>query len=65
MTLRGCTWIRDSAVAVDVDKKTVRCESGRTHRYRDLIIACGLVPDDQALPGIETALATPAVATTI
>ena len=62
VTPRGCTWIRDFAVAVDVDKKTVRCESGRTYRYRDLIIACGLVPDDQALPGIETALATPAVA---
>jgi sulfide:quinone oxidoreductase len=62
VTPRGCTWIRDSAVAVDADEKAVRCESGRTYHYRDLIIACGLNPDDQALPGIETALATPAVA---
>jgi sulfide:quinone oxidoreductase len=62
VTPRGCTWIRDSAVAVDADEKIVRCGSGRTYHYRDLIIACGLVPDAQALTGIETALATPAVA---
>jgi sulfide:quinone oxidoreductase len=62
VTPRGCTWIRDSALAVDANEKTVRCGSARTYHYRDLIIACGLVPDDQALPGIETALATPAVA---
>jgi sulfide:quinone oxidoreductase len=36
--------------------------SGRTHGYRDLVLCAGLVPDDEALPGIAEALRSPAVA---
>ncbi|HKV20498.1 MAG TPA: FAD/NAD(P)-binding oxidoreductase [Mycobacterium sp.] len=62
VTPQGCQWIRDSAVSVDPGEKRVRCDSGATYRYTDLIIACGLVPDADALPGIEAAMDTPAVA---
>jgi sulfide:quinone oxidoreductase len=62
VTPTGCTWIRDSVVAVDADAKTVRCAGGAQYRYRDLILAGGLVQDDVALPGIDAALSTPAVA---
>jgi sulfide:quinone oxidoreductase len=62
VTPKGCTWIRDTAVAVDAEDKTVRCAGGKTYRYRDLIIGSGLVPDHDALPGIEAALDTPSVA---
>ena len=62
VTPRGCAWVRDSAVAVDADLKTVRCASGRSFGYRDLVIGTGLVPDDEALPGIGAALSSSAVA---
>lgn len=62
VTPRGCSWLRDSVVAVDADRNTVRCASGKSYRYRDLILGAGLVPDDDALPGIEAATRTPAVA---
>lgn len=62
VTPQGCTWIRDSALAVDADTKTVRCASGKVYRYRDLILGNGLVPDHDALAGIDAALETPAVA---
>lgn len=62
VTPRGCTWIRDSAVALDTEHKTVRCAGGTSYRYRDLVLGAGLVPDHDALQGIGEALATPAVA---
>lgn len=62
VTPRGCTWIRDSAVEVDAADHTVRCAGGTSHRYRDLVIGAGLVPDHDALPGIDAALDTPSVA---
>jgi sulfide:quinone oxidoreductase len=62
VTPRGCTWIRDSVVEVDADAKLVRCAGGGSYRYRDLIVGAGLVPDDAALPGIDAAMRTPAVA---
>ncbi|MET0475087.1 MAG: FAD/NAD(P)-binding oxidoreductase [Mycobacterium sp.] len=62
VTPRGCTWIRDAVVSVDADARTVRCAEGETYGYRDLILCAGLVPDDIALPGIDAALGTPAVA---
>lgn len=62
VTPRGCAWIRDPAVAVDPARAGVLCASGDEYRYRDLVIATGLVPDDDALPGIDTALRSPAVA---
>ena len=62
VTPTGCTWIRDAAVAVDADQRTVHCGSGKTYRYRDLIVGSGLVPDHDALAGIDAALDTPSVA---
>jgi sulfide:quinone oxidoreductase len=62
VTPQGCTWIRDSAVAVDAENSAVRCGSGKLYHYRDLVLGAGLVPDSDALPGIEAALESPAVA---
>lgn len=62
VTPRGCTWIRDSVVGVDAARGTVRCAGGKSYQYRDLVLGAGLVPDDEALPGIDTALDTPFVA---
>jgi sulfide:quinone oxidoreductase len=62
VTPRGCTWLRDSVVAVDANGRTVTCASGATFGYRDLVLAPGLVPDDDALPGIAAAIASPGVA---
>ncbi|MCK0177257.1 NAD(P)/FAD-dependent oxidoreductase [Mycolicibacterium sp. F2034L] len=56
------TWLRDSALSVDAETRTVRCVSGRSYRYADLILGPGLVPDTDALPGIHAALDSPAVA---
>lgn len=58
----GCTWLRDSAVAVDPAGATVECASGDRFGYRDLVLATGLVPDTEELPGIDAALRTAAVA---
>jgi sulfide:quinone oxidoreductase len=62
VTPRGSQWIRDSAVLVDTGHKKVRCSSGRSYGYRELVVGAGLVPDDAALPGIAAALETPSVA---
>ena len=64
VTPRGCTWIQDSAIAVDPASATVECASGRRVRYRydDLIIGVGLVPDTDSLQSIDAALHSPAVA---
>lgn len=62
VTPRGCTWIKDSAVAVDAARSTVDCASGDRYRYGDLVIGTGLVPDTDELPGIDDALRTPSVA---
>jgi sulfide:quinone oxidoreductase len=62
VTPHGCTWLEDAAVHVDGAARSVRCASGRRYRYRDLVLGPGLVPDTDALPGIDTALNTPAVA---
>ncbi|WP_244373422.1 NAD-binding protein [Rhodococcus sp. ZPP] len=40
----------------------MRCASGRTYGYTDLVLGPGLVPDTDALPGIDAALHTSAVA---
>jgi len=62
VTPDGCTWLQDSAVAVDVQAKTIQCTSGRTYGYDDIVLAPGLVPDEAALAGVAAALDTPAVA---
>ncbi|WP_422742868.1 NAD(P)/FAD-dependent oxidoreductase [Mycobacterium sp. WMMD1722] len=62
VTPRATTWLPDSALSVDTATNTVRCASGRSYRYADLILAPGLVPDTDALPGTHTALDAPDVA---
>lgn len=59
---RGCTWLQDSAAEVNAELRCVRGATGRTYRYRDLVLAPGLVPDTAALGGVFEALDTPAVA---
>lgn len=58
VTPRGCTWLQDSATEVDAAAGIVHCASGRSYRYGDLV----LVPDTDALPGLESALDAPGVA---
>jgi sulfide:quinone oxidoreductase len=62
VTPNGCRWIRASAVAVDPGEKAVRCADGTSYGYRDLILTPGLVPGSDALPGVDAAMADPAVA---
>jgi sulfide:quinone oxidoreductase len=46
---------------VDPVAATVRCSDGTVIAYRDVVVACGLVPDEAALGGVDAALATPTV----
>jgi len=62
VTPRGCTWLQESVVGVDAHDRSVSCASGRTYRYRDLILGPGLVPDHEALPDIDAAIDSPDVA---
>lgn len=62
VTPTGCTWLRDSAVEIDPATRTVRCASGRRYGYRDLVLGPGLVPDEDALPGLADALDSDGVA---
>lgn len=62
VTPRGVTWLQDTVVRVDPVSRTVVCASGMTVTYRDLIVGPGLVPDHEALPGIDDAMATASVA---
>ncbi|MGJ0121095.1 NAD(P)/FAD-dependent oxidoreductase [Williamsia sp. MIQD14] len=61
VTPGDATWIDETVESIDADAHTVRCASGRLVTYRDLVVATGLVPDDEALPGVADALATPTV----
>lgn len=66
VTPPGCRWVRSSVESVtpagepDGDHLVV-CADGTRLSCRDLIVATGLVPDDEALPGISEALASRAV----
>ncbi|MCP9274090.1 NAD(P)/FAD-dependent oxidoreductase [Mycolicibacterium arenosum] len=62
VTPRGCIWLQDAAVSVHTDTRTVQGRSGRAYRYNALVLATGLVPDEEALPGIDEAINSPAVA---
>lgn len=62
VTPPGCTWLQDAVAAVSTDTHTVQCTSGRLYRYGVLVLATGLVPDDDALPGIDDAVNWPSVA---
>lgn len=62
VTPDGCTWLQDSAAGVDVESQTVQCRSGRAYRYTDLVLAPGLVPDEDELADVFTAVDSEAVA---
>jgi len=62
VTPDGCTWVQDSAVGVDAESQTVRCRGGRVYRYTDVVLAPGLVPDEDELDDVFTAVDTDAVA---
>jgi sulfide:quinone oxidoreductase len=62
VTPDGCRWLQDSAVGVAPETQTVRCRSGRVYRYTDLVLAPGLVPDEDELADVYTVLDTDAVA---
>jgi NADPH-dependent 2,4-dienoyl-CoA reductase/sulfur reductase-like enzyme len=62
VTPKGCTWIQERVVSVDTATRTVRTGTGTEVRYRDLVVGSGLVPDHDALPGIDAALASSSVA---
>ncbi|WP_116449879.1 NAD(P)/FAD-dependent oxidoreductase [Blastococcus litoris] len=53
----GCTWVRDSVVAVDADALTVRTRGGRTLGCSTLVLCPGLVEDWDATPGLQQAYA--------
>ncbi len=57
----GVTWVQERAVSVDPDVHVVTTDSGKSYGYRDLVLCTGLVPDDDALPGIGAALDSAAV----
>lgn len=61
VTPDGASWIRDAVVAVEPSAHRVRTESGAVVGYRDLVAAPGLVPDTDALPGLDAALDAPGV----
>ncbi|GAA2061773.1 NAD(P)/FAD-dependent oxidoreductase [Williamsia deligens] len=65
VTPSGVTWIRRSVVEIvpgtGDDEHTVVCDDGRRVRCRDLVVATGLVPDHDELPGVTAALTTPGV----
>jgi sulfide:quinone oxidoreductase len=62
VTPEGCSWLQDSAVGVAPETQTVRCRSGRVYRYTDLVLAPGLVPDEDELTDVFTVLDADAVA---
>ncbi len=51
----GCTWIRDSVVAVDPEASTVRTRGGRTLGFGTLVLCPGMVEDWPATPGLQEA----------
>lgn len=56
VTPSGCTWVQDTATAVDPTGQTVMTAGGATLRYRDLILVPGLEVDEDALPGVFSAI---------
>ncbi|WP_448614059.1 NAD(P)/FAD-dependent oxidoreductase [Modestobacter sp. URMC 112] len=53
----GCSWIRDSVVAVDPAATTVRTRGGRTLQGSTLVLCPGPVEDWAATPGLQSAYA--------
>ena len=56
VTPEGVGWIRDRAVAVDPDTRTVGLGNGRTVPYDQLVICPGSSPDWDRLPGSAEAM---------
>ncbi|MCK8615788.1 NAD(P)/FAD-dependent oxidoreductase [Gordonia sp. C13] len=61
VTPESATWLRDSVTSIDAGRRTIRCRSGTVVEYRDLVLGVGLVPDSEAMPGIEEAIDEPSV----
>ncbi|KAF0969044.1 NAD(P)/FAD-dependent oxidoreductase [Gordonia sp. YY1] len=61
VTPESATWLQDSVTSVDADDRTVRCASGTVVGYRDLVLAVGLVPDEEAMPGVGQTILDPTV----
>ncbi|MGK2866818.1 MAG: NAD(P)/FAD-dependent oxidoreductase [Mycobacterium sp.] len=61
VTPTGCTWVQDTAVAVDPVQRIVTTATGAALHYRDLILVPGLEVDDDALPGVSSAIDTDTV----
>jgi sulfide:quinone oxidoreductase len=51
----GCTWIRDSVVAIDPDASTAQTRGGRTLHWSTLVLCPGMVEDWDATPGLQAA----------
>jgi len=56
VTPSGCTWVQDTATAVDPAVRVVTTAGGAALHYRDLILVPGLDVDDDALPGVSEAI---------
>jgi sulfide:quinone oxidoreductase len=55
----GVTWIRDAAIAVDPDVRSVSLASGSTVSYDFLVVCPGIQLDWDAIPGMATAVDSP------
>lgn len=49
---KGATWIRDSAVAIDPESRTVTTKGGQVLKYRDLVVAPGIQLDWHKIDGL-------------
>jgi sulfide:quinone oxidoreductase len=55
----GASWIREAAVEIDPDKRTVTTSTGKVIGYDYLVVAPGLQLDWQAIPGLVESLGVP------
>jgi sulfide:quinone oxidoreductase len=58
---RGVDWLREAAVDIDVENRTVTTDSGKQLGYDRLIVAPGIQLDWSRIPGMSEALDTPSV----
>lgn len=58
---RGVDWLREAAVDIDVENRTVTTNSGNQLRYVRLIVSAGIQLDWNHVPGMSEALDTPSV----
>ena len=52
-TPAGATWIKDAAVEIDPEARTVTTRGGSVLRYRDLVVAPGIQLDWHKIEGLE------------